>query len=588
MCYKLKFVTNRTFRALVCRRIVLIALFASVSAHLTAQADSPPCIDLAKVTAESYNPGHSLYILEDPDGVLEIEDVVSPEVDARFRLHGSRLAPSFSYTRSTYWLRLDLCRSPVETEARRSWVLELGYPLVQDVEFFLFRREDLIANTLTGSMRPFTERPLPSRGFLFPLNLVDGGVHRIYLRVSSEAALVLPVMLKSHRGLFSSYTLQYWILGLYFGLVTVIALYTLVLYLYVRRRTYLYYSLYITMIGFFHLSLTGISFQFLWPGQPWWANRSVIFFIYGAGVMILVFAREILEMKNSRSWQDRFARGAIYVLAVGWAVSLFLPYTIAMKSSFAAYVVASMVLLVAVADGFIRRVVVARFLIAAWGFMLLGGALLSARSFGVLPHNFFTIFGVQLGSVLEITVLALAMAEQTRIINRERITAKEEALTDALTGLFNRRHFDTLGEKRFDEARRDNTPLSVIILDLDHFKAVNDNYGHETGDEVLRIFARKIRGHTRTNDHINRYGGEEFTVLLPGTALQDAAVMAENLRRLVAEEPFVLRSVGRLDLTMSLGVATLDRDESFAALLRRADNALYRAKESGRNCVVSD
>ncbi len=561
-------------------------LLLQVSAVICAHAQVHGCIDLSALTVDRYNPASDLLVLEDRDGDLGIDEVTAPKLDRRFVRHDSLRAPSYSYSTSAYWLRFDLCAGGDDSDDRRNWVLHLEYPLLQDVRCFLFRGGEEVGRWITGSGVPFDTRPLPSRSFLFPLELVDGQPHRVYLRVASEAALVVPLTLRSHSEVFASYTRDYWVLGLYFGLVGVAAIGAIALFGFVRRTLFLYYALYIAMIGFFHLSLTGLSFQFLWPDQPWWGNRAVVFFIFAASLTILVFARSVLEMASSTSWRDRFVKAVMVALSICSIAALVLPFTPAMRGAIAAYALASVTVLLAITDGFGRKVSAAPYLLAAWVFIALGGALLSARSLAILPHTFLTMFGVQIGSALEISVLALAVARHTRTLDEERITAQREALTDALTGLHNRRHLDHLGEELFDEARQEKTSLSVIMLDIDRYKSVNDKYGHGVGDEVLRVFANRILGHSRSGDHINRYGGEEFTVLLPGTPLSKAFRMAENLRGMIAAEPFVLREVGTLHLTMSLGVASLDQDESFAALLRRADKALYRAKEAGRNRVM--
>lgn len=354
-----------------------------VSAVIGAHGRAHECIDLSALTTDSYNPATDLLVLEDRDGNLGIDDVTLPGFDRLFARHDSPRAPSYAYTTSAYWLRLDICAGRDDPVGRREWVLHLEYPLVQDVRFFLFRGEEEVDRWITGSGLPFDTRPLPSRSFLFPLEVTDGGPHRVYLRVASEAALVLPLRLRTHGGVFTSYTRDYWVSGLYFGLVGVAAVSAIGLFVFVRRTYFLYYALYIAMIGFFHLSLTGLSFQFLWPGQPWWGNRAVVFFIFAASLTILFFARSVLEMQRSTSWRERFVRGAMIALSVGWIASLVLPFTAAMRGAIAAYALASLATLLAVTDGFSRKVPAAPYLLAAWLFMALGGALHLTMSLGV-------------------------------------------------------------------------------------------------------------------------------------------------------------------------------------------------------------
>ena len=160
------------------------------------------------------------------------------------------------------------------------------------------------------------------------------------------------------------------------------------------------------------------------------------------------------------------------------------------------------------------------------------------------------------------------------------------AVTDPLTGLFNRRHFVDLLGRELDRARRHDASLALLVLDVDHFKAINDTHGHQAGDRVLEAIARKLEASLRRHDVIARYGGEEFVVLLPETGRTEAAAAGEKLRDAIAGAPF--RETAGIPVTVSIGAATFpDRGiEDADDLLKRADDALYRAKAWGRDRVA--
>jgi len=195
------------------------------------------------------------------------------------------------------------------------------------------------------------------------------------------------------------------------------------------------------------------------------------------------------------------------------------------------------------------------------------------------------LFGA--GFVLLVSQLALlAVPDQARISVLE-----EESTTDALTGIRNRRYYDERFEDEVVRARRYDAPLSLLMLDIDHFKKVNDQYGHAAGDRVLRAFGALLRERVRYPDVAARVGGEELAVLLPNTGIKGAAMMAERLRHEVEQSS--VPSAGGSDapsslrFTVSVGVAMLERDDASAEqLAKRADEALYRAKYEGRNRVV--
>lgn len=166
----------------------------------------------------------------------------------------------------------------------------------------------------------------------------------------------------------------------------------------------------------------------------------------------------------------------------------------------------------------------------------------------------------------------------------------EAAITDALTGLHNRRYMESHLGKLVELAGSRGKPLAVLVLDIDYFKAINDSYGHDCGDDVLREFAIRVRKSIRGIDLACRIGGEEFVVVMPETDMAVAATVAERLRRKIAAEPFPIEQGRRhIDVTISIGIASLESPQDTAAqLLKRADQALYRAKRDGRNRVVAD
>lgn len=164
----------------------------------------------------------------------------------------------------------------------------------------------------------------------------------------------------------------------------------------------------------------------------------------------------------------------------------------------------------------------------------------------------------------------------------------EMAVTDGLTGLNNRRYLDSHLAEMLAKAVSRQKPLSILMCDIDHFKAVNDTHGHDVGDEVIREFARRIKKNIRNIDLACRYGGEEFVVVMPDTDLALARVVAERIRNEVAIHPFIVEEGAKqLPITVSLGVACLETpDDTGEKLLKRADVALYQAKRGGRNMVV--
>jgi diguanylate cyclase (GGDEF)-like protein len=186
---------------------------------------------------------------------------------------------------------------------------------------------------------------------------------------------------------------------------------------------------------------------------------------------------------------------------------------------------------------------------------------------------------------LSLTQPAAMAVENARLFDE----VQRLATLDGLTSTFNRRHFMQMAQIQYDNARRLGHPLTAMMLDVDHFKRINDKHGHHVGDQVLRTLADRCKSALRSGDVLGRYGGEEFAMLLPGITQQNAAtILAERIRRRVAEDP-IETDAGAVKVTVSVGVAAMDEETRHPEdLFKRADAALYEAKQAGRNRVVED
>ena len=183
-----------------------------------------------------------------------------------------------------------------------------------------------------------------------------------------------------------------------------------------------------------------------------------------------------------------------------------------------------------------------------------------------------------------------ASREDISQLQRDLDDVRREALLDPLTKIYNRKYFDEGMLKTFADAREEGTPLSLMLIDIDHFKRFNDTWGHQTGDQVLRLVAMTLKSNIKGKDIAARYGGEEFAAILPETDLEGAVILADNIRKAIQAKELLKRStnekLGRI--TASFGVASFRSDDTPSTLIERADRSLYAAKHAGRNKVVSE
>jgi diguanylate cyclase len=284
----------------------------------------------------------------------------------------------------------------------------------------------------------------------------------------------------------------------------------------------------------------------------------------------------------------------------------------------------------------IKQEPAARYYAVAWFFMLFGGIVMALSKFSLLPRNLLTENATQIGSAIGVILLSVALADrlnqekvraieaQRKLLSEERKARiaqaktlqvqkeantrleqrvlertqdleslnqqlKELSSTDALTGLKNRGHFDRIFQSVVVKAYRFRQPLSLMVLDIDHFKQFNDTYGHLVGDDCLQMVASCIGEFaTRPQDLAARYGGEEFVILLPDTPEEGAVRVAEKIREKIAGTGFRV-SDEMLHLTVSIGICSICPQHADATkdIFAIADEALYEAKGSGRNRVVS-
>jgi diguanylate cyclase (GGDEF)-like protein len=234
-----------------------------------------------------------------------------------------------------------------------------------------------------------------------------------------------------------------------------------------------------------------------------------------------------------------------------------------------------------------------RLLLAGSFFVMAGGLFWLAFTAWFEPESILPTFGPRPapgGSLLAFYGVTIASSFAFLLMHKERGDREkhELATTDPLTGVYNRRTFKELAEPLLSRARRTRGSVSLLLLDLDHFKRINDTHGHLSGDEVLSGFARLARTCLRKEDLLARYGGEEFVVLLPGTSEAAAMALAERIREEVAEATlYSANDTVRVTVSVGLAGESGEHVATLETLLGRADEALYVAKARGRNCVVS-
>jgi diguanylate cyclase (GGDEF)-like protein len=517
--------------------------------------------------------GAELEALEDPTGAMTLDAVRAAGGFRRVPASGLKIG----FSESAWWVRVTLRNAVGAGGGPRALVLREAYPLMDDITLHAPTAGGGWRVVRTGDRHDFATREYAHRDFLFDIELPPGATQTYYLRFASDGPMDITLALYEPRALAQALGGEQLLYGAFFGGFLVLVLYNFFLSLVVRDRAFYWYLAYAASFGLYFLVFNGLSFQYLWPRSPAWANQSVLVLVALTVLLGLQFTRRFLD---SPSTAPRIDRGVVLVQWVAIAAlagAFVLPYSMMILVLSALTAVGALAILALGVRALRQGFRPARWFLLAWALLLLGVLLANLKNVGLLPHNLLTQSGFQIGALCEMVLLSLALASRVGELQRQ-------SRTDALTKVYNRRFFDERVAFELERAQRTLQPVSLLVADIDHFKKFNDTFGHARGDEVLKTVARALLDGVRSQDIVCRYGGEEFALILPGMGGIEAHAVAEDLRRAVARE----RGPTGEPVTISVGVAT-SADAGVAEvtdLFHAADEALYQAKHAGRNRVV--
>lgn len=659
-----------------------------------------------------YDVGKHARYLEDVHHLLSVEDFITHPADFHWR-PGRATTPNFGYTASAYWLHFTLDN----LDDPSAWLLEISYPLLDDVQILFVDKDRVVQRIQTGDRRGFAQRPLNHRSFL--TKLPNAGVTEldVYIRVVTDGTMEIPVTLYRETAFWEKEQQLLVVKGIYAGLIMVMVLYNFFIYLAVKETSYLYYVCYAFFILAVQFSLDGMAYQFLWPTATAWHEVSFLLCIAFTSTFQSLFTHSFLDLQHRLPTLDKILMVLVLLLVLSAAFSIIGSYAVMVRIVVGLVFPMSLLCWMAGLILFARGVAVARYFLLGWTVFFLGTLAMAASKFGLLPINFFTNHAMQIGSALEVVLFSLALADRINIDKREKLAAKQEAIEnlerfkglydnaiegifqctlegrfisanpsmahfmgyatpedfinhvtdrgpqvfmdpilyhefrravlnkgqvlnfeaqgrrrdgrpfwfslsakmvkamnqgqsliegfvvditerkrsedqlhflarhDPLTGLVNRREFEHRLDIALSEAHREGIRHSVLFMDLDQFKLVNDTCGHIAGDELLRQVTLQIQQQMRSGDTLARMGGDEFGVLLERCSGSNAMHVANKIRTSIQDFRFVWdNKIFTLGVSIGL-VAISEQVDSVKALLSLADAACYAAKDAGRNRV---
>lgn len=622
---------------------VLALLWGALGSPPTAAAAPPELVVSPQTPALQIDHGVEILIEQTGEGLTR-ERVMQPDMAGRWMLYPRRMVNILGERRPV-WLRFRL-RGTSHPQER---ILSIEWPVVSEVRFSQYLpdsdswRTDYVGG-LSHPNAPIVRRdPNP----IFPVLLGVNERVTVLLRVQAPTSVAVPMVLWDSTAWQASRFDYLLGMGCLFGILAVMFFYNLSLYVFSRESSYGLYSVYLLTVVAYQLCVTGLGPLLIWPGHDWLTKHGYEFFASSSFLAATLFTRHFLRLRECAPWYiDWLSRGFIAFFGVVTVLLIFkMPVVVPLAMPVGGFVLG----LSGIYTGCylaLRGDVLARYFVVAWSAVIAATVMLLLALGGVVETGGWMIFIQPLGFVLETVLLSIALVERIKrerlskeaalvesqklsrrvqLERDEKIRAQEHALaiqrqaneelearvrdrtkelktamecvelanrelskisiTDALTGVHNRRYFDETIKKEFDRSTRSATPLALLMIDIDHFKRINDTVGHLGGDECLKCVATAIASVAgRSTDLVARYGGEEFAVLLFGLDRRQALVVADRLRNAV--EALDVKYEGeRIPVTVSVGVVAriADTAVSIPEFIAKADRALYAAKHAGRN-----
>lgn len=525
-------------------------------------------------------------LLIDPSGTLSAEDALQ-QLDL---FQSPPKGATLGVRRDAVWLHIPMQVAP---DSKGDWVLDINHPDLRRIDVLLLQNHTVLQRGLLGTSVPQAERLLRGRTPALPLMLAPGQRYDLLLRVQTQGAMILPITLNTPSAMLSAAIDEQMLQGVLTGIALCLIFYSLAQWLSLREPLFAQYALLTTGSMLYSLHFFGVGQQYLWGNSPWLVHHTVGLASLMALTGCFLFMGQALEGQNP---QSRFLRtmrwcaAATAALALAHALGLIPLKAVAIIVS----VLGPMPTILSAPRAWRRARAcdsVGTTLLIAWLVYALGAGVAIGMINGSIPVNFWSQHAFQIAATLDMLLFMRVLGLRSKALHTQAQLASEElnamhslAHTDPLTGLPNRRGLQMALSSALSRVGPESL-LAVYMMDLDGFKPVNDQHGHDVGDELLVAVTKRLQGHLRQTDVIARLGGDEFVVM---TGQLQNPVQAHDLGLKLLEAfhaPFSLGCI-QVQVGLTIGYAIAPNDSQDAAgLLKLADAAMYSGKQSGKFCV---
>ncbi len=531
--------------------------------------------------------------LEDAAGGQTLDNVRSPGL-MRFQPYPHGVI-SLGITKSVYWLRFQLPPNEPDT-ITTGRLLELQNPNIDRIDLFIPVADNTAPAGLryltksVGVSRPAANRDVLANSWVFSLPDQVRQDQFLYLRLASSSALRLPVVVWQTNAFISDAFLKNMGFGIFYGILTAMFLFNLFIFFVLRDKAYLFYVLYVGFMLLYQFQVHG--HLKLWLDLPY-PIYNAIFWVWltAAFISSIYFTHYFLQVEHSNTLWRKIMAGLVGLALLQGCLGCG-GYNIWANQIAHGLGLAGPCIIMALAVGRLRQGFrPARYYLLAWGVLSAGIVVWVLAAY--IPDTFAAVNYLLAATACESILLSFALSDRFKILRQQEVVLTQHmqyyrdlSVTDELTGLYNKRYLTEVLAQAVAAALQEGRLLTLMVIDIDHFKHYNDRYGHWQGDQVLIRLGEVLRTVLGQAQLAFRYGGEEFVVMLPDSNCETAGQIAERIRHRMQAQEFVPAGDVKVRVTVSIGLAELSAGDTGDTLFQRADDALYKAKATGRNRVV--
>ena len=483
------------------------------------------------------------------------------------------------FTDSAFWYRVKV-ENRENNSVERVLIFEPAW--LDSIQINIISPQGQVQTYQGGNTFPFSKREMEHHLTNFKHHF-EPGLSTLYIQVKTRDPFIISLSILQETVFLESHGKETLYIGLIYGGVAAMLLYNLFLFFGIRQRYYLYYVLYLSSFIAMNASYNGYTFMYLLSDYPTVQNWLQPVTIYAFLLTALLFANSFLNLRKYHPVLYKVTTYLmLFIIIIGTLSALIGGYHYYVMYSIVFVVLVSLYLVGIALYSLLTGNRSARFFLLGATSGLTGAIITAMTVLSYIPYSYLTYKANDYGMYIDVVLLSIALADRMKLTLEQKLIAEKAAKTDIVTGLMNRRAYYEVSEAEYQRVLRHPKALSIIMFDIDHFKKINDNYGHDIGDKVLKNVGNIVKNIIREYDNAFRMGGDEFLILLPETNDQQALQMAERIRKEI--EGSSLEDEESVEVTASFGIAQYTQNDiTIEKVTRRADEALYQAKKAGRN-----